>query len=178
MLAGEPLLNRTRSKMKDTSRAIALITLALSVMGLTGCEGPGPEYHTPMPSYPEREQKRGNAYQYPLLEETKANDEEIYREQRQQNLRTSLFFDSGKPQISPTQKQILIKQARYLKQNPRAIIRVEGHSHAKGREANEVAKFLNAQGISSKRIHAVTGQDPQAHSKNRGVKLIILPEGK
>ncbi len=169
------------------------MTGALFIVGLTGCEGPGPEYQTPMPAYSEQEEEFV-VESYSPTQPPSIVYEEIYREQQQQNLRNVLFFDSGSMQISPTHKQILKEQASYLKQNPHSIIRVEGHSDNKGeaalnhkmahKRALETAKFLRAQGIPAKRIETVSmgakspaqlGKDPRSQGRNRRVELVIVP---
>jgi peptidoglycan-associated lipoprotein len=174
--------------MRYSNLAITSILTGIVAIGLAGCEGPGPEYQTPMTSSQEAENDTSS---------TKLVYQDIYRQPtKQENLRTVLLFDSGKTQINPTQKKLLQQQASYLKQNPQATIRVEGHADAKGKaalnqkmatkRANEIAKFLRMQGISAKRIETASygakspiqlGQDAQTHSKNRRVELIILPEG-
>lgn len=84
------------------------IILASFAIGLTGCEGPGPEYQTPMAAYPEMQD---NALPAEASSSPKMAYQEIYREKKAQDLRTVLLFNSSKTQITSAQRQILKKQA-------------------------------------------------------------------
>lgn len=162
------------------------IILASLTIGLAGCEGPGPEYQTPMAAYPETPD---NSLPVKTIIPPKMAYEEIYREKKPQDLRTVFLFDSSKkPKITPAQKKILKQQAHYLKENPRAMMRVEGYIDSKGNaslnkkvaslRANEIAKFLSREGISAERLEIVSLADKKSQVKNRRVELIVLPEGK
>lgn len=163
----------------------SIILACLFVGVLAGCEGPGPEYQTPMTAYPEAQDNSLPVED--MVTSPKMAYEEIYREKKQQDLRTVLLFDSGKPQVTPTQKKILKQQASYLKENPKARIRVEGYTDAKGKKSlnkkimslrtNEIAKILKMEGISADRLEIVTFDAKKAPTNNRRVELIILPEG-
>ena len=168
--------------MKYICVAKKIVIMAFLILGLAACETPGPESQTPMND---------------TDTEQNIKDQDSDYQAEQHYLRTVLFFDSGKIDISPHQKKILQQLATYLKQNPGATIRVEGHADARGssnlnhrlasQRADAAVRFLKIQSISTKRIETVLfdakspkklGKDSQAYSRNRRVELVILPEGK
>lgn len=167
---------------KQVNWSIILMSLTI---GLAGCEGPGPEYQTPMAAYPEAQD---NSLPVEKTTSPKMAYEEIYREKKQQDLRTVFLFDSDKAKITKEQKQILKNQANYLKENPTAIMRIEGYFNNKGKrplnkkiasfKANEIAKFLKTEGVSAERLEIVSLTDNKTPTKSRRVELIVYPDGK
>lgn len=169
---------------KPIKWSIMLISL---MMALAGCEGPGPEYQTPMAAYPEAQD---NSLPAEMATAPKMAYEEIHREKKTQDLRTVFLFNSNKSRLTSTQKQILKKQASYLKENPKSAIRVERYGYNNTRDkkflnkkiaslkSNEIAKVFKMEGISADRIEIVSYDVKKSPIKNRRVELIILPDGK
>lgn len=104
----------------------------------------------------------------------------------------SYYFSYDGATLSQEAQQHLVAQARYLLQNPKVRVRLEGNTDDRGsREYNiglgwrrdqTVAHFLEAQGVPSKQITMVSygkerpkalGDTEQSWSKNRRVDLVI-----
>jgi peptidoglycan-associated lipoprotein len=77
-----------------------------------------------------------------------------------------VFFDFDKYNLKPSATSSLKKQAMWLRQFPEIDVKVEGHCDERGtreynlglgeRRANEVKKYLVAQGIASSRIDTIS----------------------
>jgi outer membrane protein OmpA-like peptidoglycan-associated protein len=104
-----------------------------------------------------------------------------------------LIFDAGKAKISPASFAELDEVALMLKNNPRMVIQLEGHTDTRGNanlnvklsqeRVNAVKSYLITQGANKNRIKtkAFGGKVPlsledteEAHSLNRRVELRVL----
>jgi peptidoglycan-associated lipoprotein len=202
-------------KNKFVLSSAALVGLCV---GLLGCEGPGPDYTDNSAS-----EYSYTAYSYTGDKNIAYNEQlhkkedwkkaELNKAEKNKNIakkeeknndsfaennnipeKSVLLFNSGKTHISADQKKILKQQVSFLKQNPDATIRIEGHADSKGKadlnkalslkRAQAAANFLKQHGIDAKRIevfaHDVNAQKTAGHDKNavaqnRRVELIIVP---
>ncbi|MBN7769364.1 peptidoglycan-associated lipoprotein Pal [Marinobacter daepoensis] len=112
----------------------------------------------------------------------------------QQALRdiTVFYFDFDTSEIKPDTRDVLVAHARYLADNPRSQVRLEGHADERGtkeynlalgeRRANAVQRFLIVNGVSRGQIEtisygeekpAVRGGTESAHAQNRRVELVF-----
>ncbi len=83
-----------------------------------------------------------------------------------QNVGDIVYFTTGSSNLSPEAQQILVKQARWLKQFARYTITVEGHADERGtreynialgaRRANAVKRFLAQNGVSARRLRTIS----------------------
>lgn len=112
-------------------------------------------------------------------------------EQQQLLDRLVVYFDYDQAEISPEFNQMLAAHGRYLAQNPRASVRLEGHADERGsreyniglgeRRAQSVRRALALQGATSEQLStvsygeerpAVLGSDDEAWRLNRRVELV------
>ena len=109
-----------------------------------------------------------------------------------QNVGDRVFFDFDKSDIKPEGRQILQRQADWLKKYPNVTVTVEGHCDERGtreynlalgeRRASAVKKILVALGVPANRVStisygkerpAVVGSNEAAWAQNRrGVTVI------
>lgn len=83
-----------------------------------------------------------------------------------QTIGDRVFFGTDQSTLSPTARATLDAQARWLRDNPRFTIVVEGHADERGtreynialgaRRANAVFEYLVAQGIPASRIRTIS----------------------
>jgi peptidoglycan-associated lipoprotein len=83
-----------------------------------------------------------------------------------QTIGDRVFFSTDQATLSPTARATLDAQARWLRDNPRFAIVVEGHADERGtreynialgaRRANAVFEYLVAQGIPASRIRTIS----------------------
>lgn len=117
------------------------------------------------------------------------------REQaEQQALRdiTTFYFDFDTSEIKQEARDVLVAHARYLADNPRQQVRLEGHADDRGtkeynlalgeRRANAIQRFLIVNGASRGQMEtvsygeekpAVRGTSDSARAQNRRVELIF-----
>lgn len=117
------------------------------------------------------------------------------REQaEQQALRdvTVFYFDFDTSEIKQEARDVLVAHARYLADNPRQQVRLEGHADERGtkeynlalgeRRANAIERFLIVNGASRGQLEtvsygeekpAVRGSNESALAQNRRVELIF-----
>jgi peptidoglycan-associated lipoprotein len=105
---------------------------------------------------------------------------------------TVFYFDFDTSEIKQEARDVLIAHARYLADNPRQQVRLEGHGDERGtkeynlalgeRRANAVQRFLVVNGASRGQIEtvsygeekpAVRGSSESAWAQNRRVELIF-----
>jgi len=112
----------------------------------------------------------------------------------QQALRdvTTFYFDFDTSEIKPEAREVLIAHARYLSENPRAEVRIEGHADERGskeynlalgeRRAKAVERFLIVNGASRGQTEtvsygeekpAVRGSGENVWAQNRRVELVF-----
>ncbi|HET8850713.1 MAG TPA: peptidoglycan-associated lipoprotein Pal [Marinobacter sp.] len=127
---------------------------------------------------------------------TELTDEErqAQREQAEQEaLRgiTTFYFDFDTAEIKQEARDALVAHARFLAENPRQQVRLEGHADERGtseynlalgeRRANAVERFLVVNGASRGQIEtvsygeekpAVRGSSESAWAQNRRVELM------
>ena len=109
-----------------------------------------------------------------------------------QNVGDRVFFDFDKSDIKPEGRQVLQKQADWLKKYPNVTVTVEGHCDERGtreynlalgeRRATAVKKMLVALGVPANRVStisygkerpAVVGSNEAAWAQNRrGVTVV------
>ncbi|MFH1489047.1 MAG: peptidoglycan-associated lipoprotein Pal [Pseudomonadota bacterium] len=97
-----------------------------------------------------------------------------------------IYFDFDKSELKEPAKAVLIKKAGWLRENPKYMVRIEGHCDERGtneynlalgeRRANAAWKFMNALGVSGDRLSTISygeerpadpGHKETAWSKNR-----------
>ncbi|MEC7431964.1 MAG: peptidoglycan-associated lipoprotein Pal, partial [Pseudomonadota bacterium] len=105
---------------------------------------------------------------------------------------TTFYFDFDTSEIKPDARDVLVAHARYLANNPRQQVRLEGHADERGtkeynlalgeRRANAVQRFLIVNGASRGQIEtvsygeekpAVRGSTESAWAQNRRVELVF-----
>jgi len=105
---------------------------------------------------------------------------------------TTFYFDFDTSEIKPEAREVLIAHARYLAENPRAEVRIEGHADERGskeynlalgeRRANAVERFLIVNGASRGQTEtvsygeekpAVRGSGENVWAQNRRVELVF-----
>lgn len=105
---------------------------------------------------------------------------------------TTFYFDFDTSEIKQEARDVLVAHARYLSNNPRQQVRVEGHADERGskeynlalgeRRAKAVERFLIVNGASRGQIEtvsygeekpAVRGSSESAWAQNRRVELIF-----
>jgi peptidoglycan-associated lipoprotein len=105
---------------------------------------------------------------------------------------TTFYFDFDTSEIKPDARDVLVAHARYLADNPRQQVRLEGHADERGtkeynlalgeRRANAVQRFLIVNGASRGQIEtvsygeekpAVRGSTESAWAQNRRVELVF-----
>jgi peptidoglycan-associated lipoprotein len=105
----------------------------------------------------------------------------------------SVVFDYDKSAISNTAKEILKKNAAYLKTNPSLFVQIEGHCDNRGtieynlalgeRRAITVKKYLVGLGIDSKRLSTISygeekllcsDETDNCWGKNRRANFVII----
>ncbi|HLV77529.1 MAG TPA: peptidoglycan-associated lipoprotein Pal [Marinobacter sp.] len=122
------------------------------------------------------------------------SDDERRAQSELQALRdiTTFYFDFDTSEIKQETRDVLIAHARFLADNPRQKVRLEGHADERGtkeynlalgeRRANSVERFLIVNGASRGQIEtvsygeekpAVRGATESAHAQNRRVELIF-----
>lgn len=103
-----------------------------------------------------------------------------------------IYFKKGSYALSPEAKEILMKKAQWLKDNPDISVIIQGHSDEPGsaefnlalgeKRAGKVKTFLIKLGISSSRLIPVSygrerpvasGETPEGRTKNRRVHFVI-----
>ncbi len=104
-----------------------------------------------------------------------------------------IFFDFDKYDIRPGDREILKRNAEQLLQNPKAIIRIEGHCDERGtveynlalgeKRARAAMQFLIDMGVDPNRLSIVSygeerpldpGHDEKAWAKNRRVEFVLV----
>ena len=102
-----------------------------------------------------------------------------------------VYFELNSSDIDTKGKSVLAEQAEWLKENPRALIVIEGNCDERGtteynfalgeRRANAARRYLIANGIESSRIRTIsygkekpvaTGSNEEAWAKNRNATTI------
>lgn len=105
----------------------------------------------------------------------------------------AVYFDFDQSSIREDQKDVLQKNAEWLKANPKVKVRLEGHCDergtaeynlALGQKRAEAAKaFLGGLGIAAQRISAISygkerpldpGHDEAAWAKNRRADIVLV----
>lgn len=104
-----------------------------------------------------------------------------------------VFFDFDKAVLREDAKEVLAKDIQWLKANPRAQVRIEGHSDERGTNeynlalgdlrAKTVRDYLVAGGISPKRISIISygeerpfvlGHDEESWKWNRRAHFVVV----
>jgi peptidoglycan-associated lipoprotein len=103
---------------------------------------------------------------------------------------TVFYFDFDRSDLKPEAREALVYHANYLKANPSAHYRLEGHADERGtreynlalgeRRAQAVERYLQVQGVSSSQLETIsygeerpvdTGTTEAAYAKNRRVEI-------
>ncbi|OZB15570.1 MAG: peptidoglycan-associated lipoprotein [Marinobacter sp. 34-60-7] len=125
------------------------------------------------------------------------SDEERQAQRQQAELEalrniTTFYFDFDTAEIKQEARDVLVAHARFLADNPRQQVRLEGHADERGtkeynlalgeRRANAVQRFLIVNGASRGQIEtvsygeekpAVRGSSESAWAQNRRVELVF-----
>lgn len=102
----------------------------------------------------------------------------------------TVYFDFDKSTIRSEFQDLLKGHAKYLKSNPEASVKLEGHTDVRGsaeynmalgeRRGNAVQRFLVMEGVNANQLEVVSygkmqlaeqGDNEAAHSKNRRVVI-------
>jgi peptidoglycan-associated lipoprotein len=105
-----------------------------------------------------------------------------------------VYFDFDQAVILESQRQALLQNAEWLKSNPQAKIRIEGHCDERGtseynlalgqKRAEAAKRFLEGLGISSQRMMTISygeerpvaeGHTEEAWAKNRRDEFVLAP---
>ncbi|HJN22516.1 MAG TPA: peptidoglycan-associated lipoprotein Pal [Rhodospirillales bacterium] len=108
------------------------------------------------------------------------------------NVGDRVFFDYDKYNVSSQARQILVKQAAWMKKYPALIFTIEGHCDERGtreynlalgeRRANAIKDYLATLGINSSRLKTISygkerpvalGSNEQAWSQNRRAVTVV-----
>ena len=129
-----------------------------------------------------------------MTESERQEAEAAARQAEQEAMReiTTFYFDFDTSEIKPDARDVLVAHARYLANNPRQQVRLEGHADERGtkeynlalgeRRANAVQRFLIVNGASRGQIEtvsygeekpAVRGSTESAWAQNRRVELVF-----
>ena len=166
-------------------------------------EKPAAQTETPAPdslSAQEQERKikeealREEALRRKSLKEATAPKEASAREEASRTLNLeSIYFDFNQAVVRLDQKEIMMKNAQWLKANPQARIKIEGNCDERGtaeynlalgqRRADVTKDFLEGLGIASKRMQTISygferplvrGVDETSWAKNRRVDFVLI----
>ena len=103
-----------------------------------------------------------------------------------------IYFKIDSTEVLPTSNDALQRKALWLKQNPNAVVMIEGHCDSRGSQisnlllgdarAGKIKTYLVKQGIASSRLLAISygeaepvdpGKNEEAYSKNRRVRFVL-----
>jgi peptidoglycan-associated lipoprotein len=154
---------------------LRFLSLLAGVLLLAACAGNTPESSTAAGT---------NASTTPAATNTAGQPGS--REDFMKNVGDRVFFDFDKSDIKPEGRQVLQRQADWLKKYPNVTVTVEGHCDERGtreynlalgeRRANAARQYLIAQGIPAARIKTISygkerpdpvGSDEAAWARNR-----------
>ena len=131
----------------------------------------------------------------PVTTNTGPTAEELARQREMEEIERMLaikifYFDFDQSELKPEAREALVYHANYLKANPTASIRLEGHADERGtreynlalgeRRAQAVERYLIVQGVSSNQIEtisygeempAATGSTEASYARNRRVEM-------
>lgn len=128
------------------------------------------------------------------LREEAAKKETAVRERALKTVKLeSIYFDFDQWVIRENQKEIMVKDADWLKANPQVKIRIEGNCDERGtaeynlalgqKRADTTKSFLEGMGISANRMQTISygeerpldkGQNEAAWAKNRRVDFVPI----
>ena len=128
------------------------------------------------------------------LKEATAPKEASAREEASRTINLeSIYFDFDQAVVRQDQKEIMMKNAQWLKANPQARIKIEGNCDERGtaeynlalgqRRADVTKDFLEGLGIASKRMQTISygferplvrGVDETTWAKNRRVDFVLI----
>jgi peptidoglycan-associated lipoprotein len=128
------------------------------------------------------------------LKEAAAPKEASAREEASRTVNLeSIYFDFDQAVVRQDQKEIMTKNAQWLKTNPQARIKIEGNCDERGtaeynlalgqRRADVTKDFLEGLGIASKRMQTISygferplvrGVDETTWAKNRRVDFVLI----
>jgi peptidoglycan-associated lipoprotein len=128
------------------------------------------------------------------LKEATAPKEASAREEASRTISLeSIYFDFNQAAVREDQKEIMMKNAQWLKANPQARIKIEGNCDERGtaeynlalgqRRADVTKDFLEGLGIASKRMQTISygferplvrGVDETTWAKNRRVDFVLI----
>jgi len=137
---------------------------------------------------------REEALRRKSLKEATAPKEASAREDASRTLNLeSIYFDFNQAVVRLDQKEIMMKNAQWLKANPQARIKIEGNCDERGtaeynlalgqRRADVTKDFLEGLGIASKRMQTISygferplvrGVDETSWAKNRRVDFVLI----
>lgn len=185
-------------KLSVQTKAIALL---FSVGLVAGCSTTGEEpgegaYGSDVPAIDEGSTVYGGGDEGGISSSSMTEEERLEARQQaeQQALRdiTTFYFDFDTSEIKPEARDVLMAHARYLSNNPRQNVRLEGHGDERGskeynlalgeRRANAVQRFLIVNGASRGQMEtisygeekpAVMGSSESEWAQNRRVELVF-----
>ncbi len=136
---------------------------------------------------------RAKALRESTLKEATARKEDSARQETSKVSLESIYFDFDRAVIREDQKEIMMKNAQWLKGNPQARIRIEGNCDERGtaeynlalgqRRADTTKDFLEGLGIAAKRMQTISygferplvrGVDDATWAKNRRVDFVLI----
>ncbi len=165
-------------------------------------EEPGAKAETPSPdssALQEQERRireealREEALRQKSLREAAAREAAAREEAAKAIKLESVYFDFDRAVVREDQKEIMAKNAQWLKAHPQARIRIEGNCDERGtaeynlalgqRRADAIKDFLVGLGIVSKRMQTISygferplvkGVDEATWAKNRRVDFVLI----
>jgi len=164
-----------------------LFLSAFLVILFLGCAAKKKEPVQP-PTKPKAEEKVKPEEQKPTEEEEVITGEEELKERLQ-----NIYFDFDRYFLRPEAKEILAKNAEYLKANPSVKTKIEGHCDERGtveynlalgeKRARSAMEYLINLGIEPKRISIISygkerpvdpDHNEEAWAKNRRDEFVII----
>ncbi len=181
--------------MKHRGRLYLVVLLAVGLFALWGCP-----QKTEVSSAPETQKETVTA-PAPPAGETSGKTEAKAEESKQETAAASeeglkpIYFDFDRSIIRSDARSVMQANAKWLKANPKAKIRIEGNCDERGtieynqargqRRSTSAKKYLTDMGISAKRITLISygkekpicsEQDEACWQKNRRDDFVVVSE--
>jgi peptidoglycan-associated lipoprotein len=182
--------------MKKIISILFVITLVIVLTLTLSCRSRKQVEPTPPPTQRPEEEFKGTEEVKPKVSEWEAGKIDkrdlTPADYNESGVLEDVHFDFDKYDIRPDAREILIKNAEWLKSNPNIQVLIEGHCDERGtneynmalgeRRANAAKSYLISLGISSNRMRSISygeempidpGHNEIAWEKNRRAHFLI-----
>jgi peptidoglycan-associated lipoprotein len=142
----------------------------------------------------QEQELRDKALREKALQEERARQEALAREAALKKAKLeTVYFDYDQWSIREDQREVLLKNAEWMKANPQARVRLEGNCDQRGtaeynlalgqKRADAVKTFLEGLGIARSRLETISygferpverSQNDAAYAKNRRVDFVAV----